>query len=84
MSEGTTAVGLGSLCPLSSARAEWIGTSLGAVGMLGITGGALLGSVLGAGEGASVLLGVIGVLEVRGAVLPGPGGCLLKASILAS
>ena len=60
------------------------GASLGAVGMLGIRGGALLGPVsVGVGL-AKASLGAVGMLEIRGAVVPGQGGRRLKASILAS
>ena len=51
--------------------------SLGAVGMLGMTGGALVGCLL------MVVSGALGVLEIRGASLLGSWGCLLKASSLA-
>ena len=55
------------------------GTSVatGAVGMLGMTGGAAVDCPL------RVFSGAVGVLEVRGACLPGRGGRRLKASILA-
>lgn len=42
----------------------------------------LLASVVARGTGAS--LGAVGMLEIRGTVVPGQGGRRLKASILAS
>ena len=51
--------------------------ALGAVGMLGMIGEAPVGCLL------TVFSGAVGVLEVRGASLPGRGGRRLKASSLA-
>ena len=54
------------------------GTSvaLGAVGMLGMTGGAAVDCL------PLVISGAVGVLGVGGASLPGQGGCRLRASSL--
>ncbi len=106
-------LGIPSAILLAFAAARGTGSPLGAVGMLGIRGGALLGPVpvavgwtgvllsgaanalevtggallgcVSVGVGlAEASLGAVGMLEIRGAVVPGQGGRLLKASSLAS
>lgn len=52
--------------------ARWTGASLGAVGMLGIRGGALLGPVPVAVGWTGVLPGAANALKVTGGALLGP------------